>query len=521
MTQEFKDHIVQYPNRFKRVPVAGKTDEFDMIPTWMENPSEVVQVGTPIDRQLFEGFSAQLADMATDVKRFGATGGGVSNDSVQVQNAINNKSGQKVILPPGTYILDNLTVPSDTQIVGVGKVIIKPVSGYANIFNVTGNNVVFENLVFELPVFTGLAGGANTHCIYGVNNSNILLSRCIFNDGGGGFFFDNVTNLKVINCEGHRSNQWHFNVGACDGLLYARNRVFDAKQYDGLKVSGSNVGAPMRTTKNILVAFNECARNARDGFDIATNNGENITIVHNNFHDNTFQGVDFKVIQQSDKGIANGIISDNLLVGNGMQGVNIQSDVVGFPIKDVTVENNLIKSVRTPNAIGIRVDHGDNITIKDNRVKSVRTGVRAIRLKNSRILNNEMKDDIGIGVIVEVQTSGETYTNENNTIEGNEIVASEAQAIQVGLNGFTVGTNNLITKNKLKPASGQYSIFAQAGSVLYFDNVVGMQSTVPSGRGTIGDVVLNTVPTAGGYEKWVAVTTSSDASWKGVGLIQA
>ena len=62
MTQEFKDHIVQYPNRFKRVPVAGKTDEFDMIPTWQENPSEVVQVGTPIDAELMNGISAQLAE---------------------------------------------------------------------------------------------------------------------------------------------------------------------------------------------------------------------------------------------------------------------------------------------------------------------------------------------------------------------------------------------------------------------------------------------------------------------------
>ncbi|WP_214795136.1 MULTISPECIES: SGNH/GDSL hydrolase family protein [unclassified Exiguobacterium] len=65
MTQEFKDHIVQHPNRFKRVPVAGTTDQFDMIPTWMENPSEVVQLGTPIDRQLFEGITSQLADKAT------------------------------------------------------------------------------------------------------------------------------------------------------------------------------------------------------------------------------------------------------------------------------------------------------------------------------------------------------------------------------------------------------------------------------------------------------------------------
>lgn len=64
MTQEFKDHIVQHPNRFKRVPVAGTTDQFDLIPTWVENPSEVVQLGTPIDRQLFEGITSQLADKA-------------------------------------------------------------------------------------------------------------------------------------------------------------------------------------------------------------------------------------------------------------------------------------------------------------------------------------------------------------------------------------------------------------------------------------------------------------------------
>lgn len=65
MTQEFKDHIVQHPNRFKRVPVAGTTDQFDMIPTWVENPSEVVQLGTPIDRQLFEGITSRLADIET------------------------------------------------------------------------------------------------------------------------------------------------------------------------------------------------------------------------------------------------------------------------------------------------------------------------------------------------------------------------------------------------------------------------------------------------------------------------
>lgn len=69
MTQEFKDHIVQHPNRFKRVPVAGTTDQFDLIPTWQENPSEVVQLGTPIDRQLFEGITSQLAETETQLSQ--------------------------------------------------------------------------------------------------------------------------------------------------------------------------------------------------------------------------------------------------------------------------------------------------------------------------------------------------------------------------------------------------------------------------------------------------------------------
>ena len=51
---QFKDHVVQHPYRYKRVPVPGTTDLFDMIPTWQENPNEIVQLGTAIDRQLFE-----------------------------------------------------------------------------------------------------------------------------------------------------------------------------------------------------------------------------------------------------------------------------------------------------------------------------------------------------------------------------------------------------------------------------------------------------------------------------------
>ena len=61
MTQEHQDHIVQHPYRFKQTQVAPGV--VDLVPTWQENPSEIIQLGTPIDRQLFNGITSQLAEM--------------------------------------------------------------------------------------------------------------------------------------------------------------------------------------------------------------------------------------------------------------------------------------------------------------------------------------------------------------------------------------------------------------------------------------------------------------------------
>jgi|GEM_PF-6237252 len=49
---DFKDHIVQYPNRFKQTTVAPGIVE--LVPTWIETPSQIIQPGTPVDSELFE-----------------------------------------------------------------------------------------------------------------------------------------------------------------------------------------------------------------------------------------------------------------------------------------------------------------------------------------------------------------------------------------------------------------------------------------------------------------------------------
>ena len=101
MTQEFKDHIVQHPRRFRQTTVSPGVVE--LTPTWEENPNEVVQLGTPIDRQLFNGITSQLADIAINVKTFGAKGDGVTDDTQAIRDALAAvPKGGTLLIPPSS-----------------------------------------------------------------------------------------------------------------------------------------------------------------------------------------------------------------------------------------------------------------------------------------------------------------------------------------------------------------------------------------------------------------------------------
>lgn len=49
---DFKDHIVEYPNRFKMTNVSPGVVE--LVPTWIETPEQIIQDGTPVNEDLFE-----------------------------------------------------------------------------------------------------------------------------------------------------------------------------------------------------------------------------------------------------------------------------------------------------------------------------------------------------------------------------------------------------------------------------------------------------------------------------------
>ena len=51
-------------------------------------------------------------------------------------------------------------------------------------------------------------------------------------------------------------------------------------------------------------------------------------------------------------------------------------------------------------------------------------------------------------------------------------------------------------------------------------NVIVYTTATPSaGLWKQGDVIINTSPTSGSYEKWICVADGTPGTWKGVGLI--
>lgn len=143
-----------------------------------------------IDRVSGQKLSEQLADIATNVKKFGATGDGVNDDTVAIQNAINSANGQAVLIPKGRFkITQTLILPTGMQLVGSSKKgsVLTASTDITMLKNVGGESITISNLKIE-----NTTAGART-------NFDVVLT--------------NVANPKVINVECYFPNNPTGNAG--------------------------------------------------------------------------------------------------------------------------------------------------------------------------------------------------------------------------------------------------------------------------------------------------------------------
>jgi Pectate lyase superfamily protein len=107
------------------------------------------------------GFWKRSFDGPVNVRWFGARGDGATNDTAAIQAAINAVGlvGGAVLIPPGTFCVDNLTISaSRVTITGLGKTSILAKNGDFNALITVGPSVDVDNVVIRDLMITTKQG---------------------------------------------------------------------------------------------------------------------------------------------------------------------------------------------------------------------------------------------------------------------------------------------------------------------------------------------------------------------------
>ena len=418
-----------------------------------------------------------------NVRDYGATGDGSSNDRAAIQRALDDAytaGGGSVYLPAGTYaiaptagtkatyaglqIRDNVTVYGD----GMGDTVIKVMDGYAG--GMTGimrtpygqenANITVRDLTLDgnRANTTGKVDGWFNGFIPGQDgkDTNITLER-----------------MEIKNASGYGFDPHEQTVG-----LVIRDSVAHGNGLDGFVADYIVDG---------LFENNVSYGNDRHGFNIVTSTND-FTMRNNVAYDNNGGGI---VIQRGTDNIPspqNILIEGGEVYGNALEGILIKMS------DNVTVSGVKIYENGT---YGIRLHGSSNSTIEDNEVfdnsQSQQAGYDQIRIqiyddlggvsnkifdaKGNLVSNNTLYGNSSIQTgwgIREMADGSDFNTVTNNTVSGSAygtVRIAGANSVESGNSGTTVepvATNDLLTgtelADKLDGKGGADTIDGAAGA---------------------------------------------------------
>jgi hypothetical protein len=213
---------------------------------------------------------------------WGAKGNGFDDDTAAVQAAVNAASA--IFFPPAIYQISHISVSRNNKFISgaYGGSVIRA-TGTADIFNITGSNIVIENLKFSK------SGGARTNGAYIATSGNFIhIHRCFFENGYYGII--SCSNLITISdCD---FRDFAVKNGICiqinDGYNVYLNRVRMDHNANMMPACGINIKATGDTT------ISDC-NIIHSGVDLLLNpgNGQVVASVYsvNTFYDTANNGI--------------------------------------------------------------------------------------------------------------------------------------------------------------------------------------------------------------------------------------
>ena len=234
----------------------------------------------------------ELDDSMVSLKRFGAIGDGVTDDTEAIKQALSFAKGKTLIVPVGTFLISSaITLPNDIYITGEGEdSVFIAKAGYgvgADFFrtrtaqDITIDNVCFDGNSDNNSREMGHSDKDGIHLMDLWNSSNVCIQNCVFRNNVycAVRIVGNSNELSFVNNEFNQVDCGiiYLGNGNVDGLTIREN-VFDGHaNSEPVSLDGKGY------VKNVLIENNKML-NKNKGNAIYIGNGgkyENVTISDN------------------------------------------------------------------------------------------------------------------------------------------------------------------------------------------------------------------------------------------------
>lgn len=397
----------------------------------------------------------QVANNEIDICQYGAYGDGTNDDTEFIKNAVKSNT-ETIHIAKGTYMISSeITIPSNTMIIGNGDSIFLACEGYksgTNMFiasnkeNITLKNIAISGNSGVNTREKGYSDQDGIHLLDLWGSKNILVENCTFKD-------NIYTAIRIVTGNNITVNKSNFYSVDCGIISLGNNGVSNLKISDNVFDGHDNSEPISLFTSNATY--------------------ENI-IISGNKISNKIYGT--AILFKSGNKFKNVTISNNI-IENCLGGMNI-NDVDG----NSSIMNNTIKSV--PH--GVTLSNCENIVIENLSVDDTKmNGLTLTDCKNMDIRKIKLsgfakgsKDAVGLSL---------NGNGDNTKISGNVILTDGSLAQK----GIAVYGNNYDFSN-VKFAGDFYfgiQFFPNAsGNIFHTDNYVGIAYETKS---IVNDIVVN------------------------------
>lgn len=284
-------------------------------------------------------------NVTVNVKDYGATGDGVTNDTAAIAAAVAAlpASNATLVIPAGIYITDEISISGKTGLSVLGD-------GYG---------------------ITTLKGRTGNRVLVIASSTGVTVRGLTF-DG---------------NCSARTAGQQAVTIDA-SGVLFTENKVINSGEYAAFFGSGAQI-------QDVQVIGNYIGSNFADGINFQN-------VIHGVIANNVVDGVD-------DDGIAvgwngSGIASDIVVSGNYVRARNDLATTWGRGIAilgctDVLVANNIVEDIKQTGILVAQetsATRATRITVTGNQVKGVAIhsghGIAVYESTDCSLLNNVVED---------------------------------------------------------------------------------------------------------------------------------